>query len=75
MMWSGVEVQWDRAYALMMDEMVGHPMTGSPTSGWRCLRARNTRTQTRQPTRSGPTSDTAVGGQQQPAGSTEVRGF
>ncbi len=33
MMWSGVEVQWFRAYALMLDELVGHSMTGSPHRG------------------------------------------
>lgn len=33
MMWSGVEAQWFRAYALMLDELVGHPMAGSPHRG------------------------------------------
>jgi hypothetical protein len=33
MMWSGVGAQWFRAYALMLDGMVSHRMTGSPHPG------------------------------------------
>lgn len=33
MMWPGVEVQGFRAYTLMLDGLVGHPITGSPHRG------------------------------------------
>lgn len=79
MLWSGAEVQRFRAYALMLDELVGHPMTGSPHRGGdvyvhetrqRRLANRHARGEGRD-----RRVHTAVGSQQQPAGSTEVRGL